>query len=88
MPFTPPFPGPVHLDEPPQVEQTIRDAPPEWPAAADWEAYACGAAFFAAGATLHGHPTFQRCEVPTDPAVLACVDAFVRGINTPPLQRY
>ncbi len=86
--FTPGFAGPVMLDEPPQVEQTIRDEGHVWPAADDWRAYGAGAAFFACGATLHGNPQFQRCEIPTDPAILACVDAFIAGFGDVPVQRY
>jgi hypothetical protein len=86
-PFSPPFRGPVMLDEPPQVEQTIRDQG-HWPADDDWRAYGAGCAFFAAGGTMHGHPTMQRCEVPTDPAVLACCDAFIAGFADVPVQRY
>lgn len=87
--FTPGYPGPVYLDEPPQVEQTIRDqARAGWSAVDDWEAYAAGSAFFGCGATLHGNPTFQRCEIPTDPAVLDCVRAFIRGFTHVPVQAY
>jgi hypothetical protein len=85
--FQPSFSGPVHLDEPPQVEQTLRDQGSA-SAADDWEAYGAGAAFFAAGATLHGNPGFQQCTIPGDPGVLACVTAFIRGLATVPLQRY
>lgn len=77
--FAPGFPGPVMLDEPPRVEETA--------VADDWEAYGAGAAFFACGATLHGLD-LQKCEIPTRADVLACVAAFVRGLRTPPVQRY
>jgi hypothetical protein len=87
QPFSPPFKGPVMLDEPPQVEQTIRDYP-QHNAVDDWRAYGAGCAFFAAGGTLHGHPTFQKCEIPTDPTVLACVSSFIAGFADVPLQRY
>jgi hypothetical protein len=77
------------LDEPPQVEQTIRDAGRVgWDAIDDWEAYGAGSAFFGCGGTMHGNPQFQRCEVPTDPAIVACVEAFVRGFSRVPVQRY
>jgi hypothetical protein len=78
--FAPGFAGPVMLDEPPQVEQTL--------SADDWCAYGAGAAFFACGATMHSNPTLQRCEVPTDPAVLTCIDAFIAGFAEVPVQRY
>lgn len=87
QPFAPGWPGPVMLDEPPQVEQTIRDQTGT-PAAEDWEAYGAGAALFACGATMHGNPDFQQCRIPTSPAVLEAVARFVRGLNTPPRQRY
>jgi hypothetical protein len=87
--FSPPFLGPVLLDEPPQVEQTIRDqAVAGWDPVDDWRAYGAGAAFFACGATLHGNPQFQKCEIPTDPTMLACVDAFIDGFSRVPVQRY
>lgn len=79
-PFAPGYPGPVMLDEPPRVEETL--------SADDWEAYAAGAAMFSCGATMHGLPDFQQCTIPTRADVLACVSAFVRGLNTPPVQRY
>jgi hypothetical protein len=85
--FQPGYPGAVMLDEPPQVEQTIRDAGPN-PPADDWRAYGAGAAFFAAGATMHSNPTLQQCEIPADPMVLACLDAFVAGFADVPVQRY
>ncbi len=89
QPFQPPFTGPVMLDEPPQVEQTLRDAGRAgWDAVDDWWAYGAGAAFFAAGATMHGNPQFQKCEIPTDPAIVACVEAFFDGFTKVPLQRY
>lgn len=80
QPFSPPFLGPIVLDEPPQVERTAD--------ADDWKAYGAGAALFAAGATMHGFPSFQRCEIPTNPAVLACCRAFIEGFDVVPLQRY
>jgi hypothetical protein len=87
--FAPVYPGPVMLDEPPQVEQTIRDAGRVgWDAIDDWEAYGAGSAFFGCGGTMHGNPQFQRCEIPTDPAIVACVEAFVRGFSRVPVQRY
>jgi hypothetical protein len=86
-PFSPPFRGPVMLDEPPQVEQTIRDQGGN-PAPDDWRAYGAGARLFAAGATMHSNPGLQRCEVPSDPATLECIDAFVAGFADPPAQRY
>jgi len=87
MPFTPTYPGAVMLDEPPQVEQTIRDAGHNDPID-DWRAYGAGAKFFACGATMHSNPTLQKCEVPNDPTVLACIDAFVQGFKDVPTQRY
>lgn len=87
--FVPGYHGPVMLDEPPQVEQTIRDQDRAgWPAVDDWEVYGAGAAFFAAGATLHGNPDFQQCVIPTNPDVLACARAFLRGFDRIPLQRF
>lgn len=87
--FGPTYQGPVMLDEPPQVEQTIRDAGRAgWNAVDDWEAYGAGCALFGCGGTVHGNPQFQRCEIPTDPAILACVDAFIRGFARVPVQRY
>lgn len=84
MPFAPAWPNPVHLGEPPQIEQTeyMFDE-------ADWEAYGAGAAFFAAGVCVHDNPVFQRCEVPEAGSYLdRCIDAAVRGIEAVPLQRY
>lgn len=80
VPFTPPFSGPVMEDEPPQVEQTLS---PD-----DWESYGAGSALFGCGGRMHSNPTLQKCEIPTDGTVLACVKAFVRGLNVVPLQRY
>lgn len=80
QPFTPGFHGPVHLDEPPQVEVT---AVPD-----DWEAYGAGGALFANGGTMHGNPDFQRCVIPTRTDVLACCRAFLRGMDAVPMQRY
>jgi hypothetical protein len=79
QPFSPSFPGPVMLDEPPRVEET---AAPD-----DWKSYGAGCAFMAAGGTLHGLG-LQKCEIPTNPQVLACVDAFIAGFAAVPLQRY
>jgi len=79
MPFVPGFHGPVMLDEPPRVEET---AVPD-----DWRAYGAGGALFAAGACLHGLG-LQKCEIPTDPTVLACVKAFYEGLDMVPPQRY
>lgn len=78
--FAPGFAGPVMLDEPPQVEQTL--------SADDWCAYGAGAAFFACGATMHSNPTLQQCEIPDDPKVLNCIDAFIAGFAEVPVQRY
>jgi hypothetical protein len=88
--FLPGFGGPVFQDEPPQVEQTIRDAVAYgWPDVADdWEAYAAGSVLFGCGALLHGNPQFQQCVVPTDPTILACVRAFIRGFDQVPVQVY
>ena len=89
--FTPPYHGPVMLDEPPQVEQTIRDKdrPDAWPDVADdWRAYAMLCAFFGAGGLLHGNPGFQQCVIPSDATVLACVEAFIAGFAAVPAQRY
>lgn len=80
QPFAPGFAGPVMLDEPPQVEQTL--------SADDWCAYGAGAAFFACGATMHSNPTLQQCIVPTDPRVQTCIDAFIAGFAEVPVQRY
>lgn len=80
QPFAPGFAGPVMLDEPPQVEQTL--------SADDWCAYGAGAALFACGATMHSNPTLQRCEAPTDPRVIACIEAFIAGFAEVPVQRY
>jgi hypothetical protein len=79
QPFSPAFTGPVMLDEPPRVEET--------PVPDDWCAYGAGAAFFACGATMHGL-RLEACEVPTDPAVRNCIDAFLAGLNDVPVQRY
>ena len=84
--FSPGFANAVMLSEPPQVEQTIRNN--VWDPVDDWRAYGAGAALFACGATLHSNPTFQKCEIPTDAAVLACVDAFIAGFSDVPVQRY
>jgi hypothetical protein len=80
QPFSPGYKGPVMLDEPPRVEET---ASPD-----DWRAYGAGAAFFAAGATMHGMPDFQKCVIPSRADVLACVASFIAGFNDVPLQRY
>lgn len=85
--FSPKFLKPVMLDEPPQVEQTIRD----YGAALskdDWRAYGAGSKFFGCGGLIHSNPDFQQCVVPTNPDVLACVDAFVAGFDDVPTQRY
>ncbi len=84
--FAPGYPGPVMLDEPPQVEATIREA--HWDPVDDWRAYGAGCAFFGCGGTMHGNPDFQQCVIPTNPAVLACVDAFIAGFGDVPVQRY
>lgn len=87
--FSPTYIEPCYLDEPPQVEQTIRDQHAYgWGVEDDWEAYGAGSAFFGCGATLHSNPTFQQCVIPTDPAVIACVRAFIRGFSKVPVQRY
>lgn len=89
--FSPGYAAACMLSEPPQVEQIIRDAGrgSYWPdPAEDWRAYGAGAAFFACGATIHSNPTFQKCEVPTDPTIIACVAAFVAGFGDVPTQRY
>lgn len=87
--FAPGYPGPVMQDEPPQVEQTVRDAGHAgWDPVDDWKAYGCGSALFACGATMHSNPGLQQCTIPTDPTVLRCIDAFIEGLNTPPVQRY
>lgn len=87
--FRPVYLDPCYLDEPPQVEQTIRDqGRTGWSAVDDWEAYGAGSAFFGCGATMHSNPSFQRCEIPTDPTVLDCVRAFIRGFTHVPVQRY
>lgn len=86
--FSPGYPGPVMLDEPPQFEQTIRDQDHVWPAADDWMAYGAGCGFFGCGGTAHGNPEFQKCIIPTSPAMLDCVKAFIAGFNTVPPQHY
>jgi hypothetical protein len=89
VPFQPPYTGPIMLDEPPQVEQTIRDeGAAQWPAEDDWRAYGAGCGFWACGGTLHGYPSFQQCIIPTDPRVIACSQAFYAGMGDVPLQRY
>lgn len=85
--FSPGYPGAVMLDEPPQVEQTIRDAGPNDPRD-DWRGYGAGSKFFGCGGTMHSNPTLQKCEIPTDPTMLACIDAFVAGFEDVPTQRY
>lgn len=89
--FSPRYEGAVYMGEPPQVEQTIRDAGTGayWPDPADdWAAYGAGCAFWGCGGLIHSNPTFQQCTVPTDTQILACVRGFIRGINTVPPQRY
>ena len=89
--FSPGFAGPGRLSEPSQVEQTIRDAnqPDYWPVPEeDWRAFGAGSKFFAASGYIHGNPDFQRCVVPTDPKVVACVREFVAGFDDVPTQRY
>lgn len=86
--FVPGYHGPVMLDEPPQIEATIREAQAGEPAADDWRAYGAGAALFAAGVTAHGNPSFQRCEVPTSDDVIACLRAVYAGMDMVPIQRY
>ncbi len=88
--FQPGYLGPVMLDEPPQVEQTIRDQdnPQCWSAADDWAAYGAGCAFFGCGGTMHGNPDFQKCIVPSNPSVLNCIDAFLAGFGDVPVQAY
>lgn len=89
--FSPPYLGPIWHDEPPQVEQTIRDRfrTDAWEDVADdWMAFAAGSAFFGCGALLHGNPQFQQCIVPTDPLILDCVRAFIRGFSWVPVQVY
>jgi hypothetical protein len=78
--FSPAYMGPVMLDEPPRVEETA--------VADDWEAYGAGCAFFGAGGTMHGMPDMQQCIIPTRTDVLACIDAFHRGFDAVPIQRY
>ncbi len=80
VPFVPGYRGPVMLDEPPQMEVTaVTD---------DWRAYGAGAALFGGGATAHGNPSFQKCEIPTRADVIACVKALYEGMDLVPLQRY
>ncbi len=87
--FAPGYPDAVMLDEPSQVEQTLRDeGSAGWSAVDDWAAYGAGCAFFGCGGTMHGNPDFQQCVIPTDTRVLNCVDAFIAGLNDVPLQRY
>ncbi len=89
MKFTPGYKGPVQLDEPPQVEQTIRDEhAADWPAEDDWRAYGSGCKTWGCGGTMHGNPDFQQCIISTSPRVLACVDAFLAGFEDVPTQRY
>lgn len=80
VPFVPGYHGPVMLDEPPQVEVT---AAPD-----DWRAYGSGGALFAGGVTLHGNPSFQQCDIPTNADVIACSRAVFDGMDAVPLQRY
>lgn len=82
------FEGAVMLDEPPQVEQTIRDQTATAVAVDDWRAYGAGAKLFGCGGTVHGNPSFQKCEIPADQEAIACVDAFVAGMADVPTQRY
>lgn len=89
--FSPGYTGAYMLSEPPQVEQTIRDAGTAdyWPDPVDdWRAYGAGCKFWGCGGTIHGNPDFQQCVIPSDPKVIACVDAFVAGFEDVPTQRY
>lgn len=80
-PFSPPWPGPVVLDEPKRIEEggTTDD---------DWRAFGAGCALFSAGGTIHGGAWAQKCEVPTDADILARIHAFIDGMRDVPLQRY
>jgi hypothetical protein len=80
VPFSPGYPGPVMLDEPPRVEETLD--------ADDWCAYGAGCAFFGCGGTMHSNPTLQQCVIPTDARVLNCIEAFIAGFSDVPVQRY
>lgn len=37
---------------------------------------------------MHSNPTLQRCQIPTDGTVLACISAFLEGFDRVPTQRY
>jgi len=78
--FTPTFSGPVMLDEPPQVEAT--------PSPDDWQSYGAGCKFFGCGGTMHSNPSLQKCEIPSNGTVLACIRAFIEGFVAVPTQRY
>lgn len=78
--FQPPWPNPWVLDEPARIEAI--GTPDEW------KAFGAGAKFFCAGATIHGGKWAQTCEVPTDPAILDKIAAFIEGVRAVPLQRY
>lgn len=99
--FSPAYLLACMLSEPPQVEQTIRDADAavaaiaegkhtdDWPDAPDdWRAYGAGCAFWGCGGTIHSNPDFQQCVIPTDSRVVASVDAFVAGLNDVAVQAY
>lgn len=79
-PFTPPWRGPVVLDEPKRVDE---GGTPD-----EWKSFGAGCAFFCAGGTIHGGAWAQTCTVPTDPATLGRIDAFLRGMASVPVQRY
>ncbi len=87
--FSPGYLGPVMLCEPPQIEATIREqGSADWDPVDDWEAYGAGCAFWGGGGTAHGNPDFQQCHIPSDPNVVACLEAFYRGFSRVPVQRY
>lgn len=79
-PFSPPWRGPVVLDEPARIESM---GTPD-----DWRAFGAGARLFGAGATIHGGVWAQTCQVPTDAVTLEKITAFLDGVRAVPLQRY
>lgn len=79
-PFSPPWPGPVVIDEPKRID--------EGGTTDDWRAFGAGCALFSAGGTIHGGAWAQTCDVPTDAETLARIHAFIDGMHDVPLQRY
>lgn len=79
-PFSPPFRGPILLDEPARIE--AQDTPD------DWKGFAAGACMFDAGVLIHGGEWAQKCIVPTDSAVLDKIYAVRDGCAAVPVQKY